>query len=505
VHALLNRGRRAGVVGAAIVAIVAAVTFAAPRAGAEYQTVVPGLQQWLWVTAQPNIPMTAAAVRPDGWLVVATGQRFDGESMVGGGLLLVPPNGGAAVPFGDPPDPEFGTHSFTSLVLRGDHLFGLTSIPDLHSGIGQRSRLVELDARTGKVLAIHGTWWFPDLAVDPRTNDLVLWNFRCTGECGPRDNDEQAVGGVTHDLVRYDPESRRTTAVLVPDPMVADVGGSSGCQPRRGELYHCEEVFRVAFSHDGNTLFLGTSRPGTNAVDVRDRNGAFRFSIPLSRAVDAMTFGAPSTCLADTLLLTSYDGTAWGIPNPTADSGGLTRAAQIAGGGPVGSSAAALTPAGDVLTLRRTEGVVLACPARIRPDLPPAPAPPRAASADPVKLAAAPAGPNATPAAPTGPAAAPANTPPPVQPPSLPAVAGPSTHATQAVTSVNIGLADAEEEQPMYSLLASRRPPVQPAWASLGVGTAAAVGFAAVAFVTIPMPRRDRRIRFARTGDRSSR
>ena len=31
-----------------------------------------GLQQWLWVRSSPAIPMTASAVRRDGWLVVST-------------------------------------------------------------------------------------------------------------------------------------------------------------------------------------------------------------------------------------------------------------------------------------------------------------------------------------------------------------------------------------------------------------------------------------------------
>jgi len=71
-------------------------------------------------------------------------------------------------------------------------------------------------------------------------------------------------------------------------------------------------------------------------------------------------------------------------------------------------------------------------------------------------------------------------------------VAGPAAHAPQAVTGLNVGLADVKEEQPVYSLSASRRPQQQLAWASLGLGAAAVVGFAAVAFLAIPDRRRQR-------------
>ena len=73
-------------------------------------------------------PDDGAVVRPDGWLVAATGWRYNGTQMVGGGLVLVPPWGGKAIPFGDPPDRGTRSFGFTSLVQRGDRLFGLTSV-----------------------------------------------------------------------------------------------------------------------------------------------------------------------------------------------------------------------------------------------------------------------------------------------------------------------------------------------------------------------------------------
>ena len=481
--------------GLALASAVLVLTSSPARA--DYQLVRGGLEQWVWVRGEGRVPMTAAVVRPDGWLVVATAERFDRDAMVGGGLLLVPPWGGAAVPFGDPPDHEHFTYGFTSLALRGDRLFGLTPMPGSRSRIGQQALLVELDARTGSVVATHGSWWFPDLTVDPRTRDLVLWDFTCTGRCGAEDFDGDDLGKVTHHLVRYDPDARRKT-VLVPDAMTADVGGSGLCGARRQSHHTCEEVFRVAFSPDGETLFLGTSRAEGNAVDVRGRDGRLRFSFPVPRPVDAMRVGAPSTCLAGTLLLTSFDGTAWAVPRAAEPSGEAGRAQLAASGGPVGASAAAMTPGGQLLTLRRAEGVLLACPPFV-PPTPPAPAVPppvpEPAAAAPQPAPAAPGG-GPAPAPPSGPAASaapapPANVAPPVQPPGLPAVASPASHAGQAVSSVNVGLADAEQEQPVYSLSASRRLPDVPAWGALAVGAAGAVGFASVAFVTIPMKRRE--------------
>jgi hypothetical protein len=73
------------------------------------------------------------------------------------------------------------------------------------------------------------------------------------------------------------------------------------------------------------------------------------------------------------------------------------------------------------------------------------------------------------------------------------------------MTSLNVGLADAEQEQPVYSLSASRRSPDVLAWGALGVGVAGAVGFASVAFVTIPMKRRDELPRIAVVQERSRR
>jgi hypothetical protein len=59
------------------------------------------------------------------------------------------------------------------------------------------------------------------------------------------------------------------------------------------------------------------------------------------------------------------------------------------------------------------------------------------------------------------------------------------------VTSLNVGLADAEQEQPVYSLSASRRAPETSARAALVVGAAAAVGFASIAWLAVPVRRRE--------------
>ena len=491
-HALLTM-RRAVALGAAVVILL--LLGVAPAVG-EYRTVAGPLQQWVWLRSE-GLALTATAVRDDGWMVVATGRRLDSRSMtmIGGGLLLVPPWGGTAIPFGDPPSLVTKHYGYTSLVARGDRLFGLTSVPDETGTVGQLSELVELDARSGKVVAEHGKWWFPDLVVDPRTNDLVLWTFTCTGECDPfavdvDDAPEEMTGTVTHDLVRYDPDTRKRTAVLVPDPMRGGPSDGSGtCASRRTSLHRCEEVFRLAFSPDGSTLFLGTARVGSNAVDVRDRDGKLRSSFAVPRAVDAMGFLSPSSCLAGTLLLTSPDGTAWAVPS-AAEGAGAGGIAQVAAGAPAGRSDAAITPDGNVVTLRRSEAVLLSCPEAKRVEAPPLPAPP--APAAPVDAAAAaPAGgpPPPAPQAPSAPPAPPANPPPPVQPPSMPAVAGPASHATQAVTSAQVGLVDAHEEQPVYGLSASSRR-VDPSLPIGVVGVFGAIGFATVAWFTIPDPRR---------------
>jgi hypothetical protein len=91
----------------------------------------------------------------------------------------------------------------------------------------------------------------------------------------------------------------------------------------------------------------------------------------------------------------------------------------------------------------------------------------------------------------------PANPPPVQPPPAPPAVAGPASHAAQYVTSLNVGLADSKEEQPVYSLSASRRATSQGAWASLAVGSAAVLGFGGLTFVALAAPRRHRDARVA--------
>ncbi len=481
---------------------MAAATVVAPKAKADYQTVGDGLQQWLWTRAASTVPMTAAAVRSDGWLVVADGERFEGDRFVGGELRIVPPWGGAAVPFGRPPDRVARTFGFTRLVARGDRLFGLTSLPDDRNRTGQRAELLELDARTGALVADHGSWWFPELAVDPKTNELVLWTFDCSGQCDVDSTAPPEPTVVRHQLVRYDPTTKRST-LLLPDALDADVGGSGTCASQRDQMHICEEIFRVTFSPDGGTLFVGTARNGANAVDVRERNGALRFSFAVPRPIDDFRVGAPSTCFAGALVMTAYDGTTWVVPNAATPTGEASRAHVIAAGGPGGTSVAGVTADGQMLTLRRTEAVILACPGWLPPKQPVAAAPPVTAPGDPkVELASGPAGTSAAvpkPGAPSSPTPPAGNAGPPVQPPAVPAVAGPAAHAPQAVTSVNVGLSDAEQEQPVYSLSASRRPPEQLAWASLGVGVAAAVGFAAVAMITIPDRRRQLQLRPAST------
>lgn len=465
-----------------------------PAAG-EYRTVAGPLQQWVWLRTDA-VPMTAAAVRDDGWLVVATGRHFDGRNMVGGGLVLVPPWGGTAIPFGDAPNLTTKAYRYTSLVARGDRLFGLTSAPDESGAVGQMAELVEFDAASGKVVAFHGKWWHADLTVDPQTGDLVLWTFSCTGECDPRrldvdDDPEEMTGVITHDLVRYDPETRRRTAVLVPDPMRQDVGGSGTCAGRRDSLHRCEEVFRVAFSPDGSLLFLGSARAATNAIDVRDRDGRFRASIAAPRPIDALSVAPPASCLAGALVFTSFDGTTWAVPGAGTPAGASGDAVQLAAGAPGGKSDAAITPDGDVVTLRRSEAVLLSCPAtaRVAPPVAAPPAPPPATPAE--AGAAGSAGAPSQPAPPGGPAAPPSNVPPPVQPPATPAVAGPISHAPQAVTSAQVGLVDAHEEQPVYGLSASSRL-AGPGHLTRAVTAVGVAGFAAVAYLTIPDPRRRR-------------
>lgn len=491
---LTRRPHRAAL--AAITGVLLSFALGVVPAVGEYRTVAGPLEQWVWL--RTAVPMTAAAVRDDGWLVVATGRRFDGRNMVGGGLILVPPWGRSAIPFGDAPNLATKAYSYTSLVARGDRLFGLTSAPNQTGTVGQMAELVELDARSGKVVAFHGKWWHPDLAVDPQTGDLVLWTFSCTGECDPRkidvdDAPEEMAGVITHDLVRYDPDTKRRTAVLVPDPIGHDVGGSGTCAPRRGSLHRCEEVFRVTFSADGTALFLGSTRNGVNAIDVRGRDGRFRYAISSPRPIDALAFAPPPSCLAGSLVFTSFDGATWAIPGAMEAAAASRDAVPLASGAPGGRSDAAVTPDGNVVTLRRSEALLLSCPASERPAVPAPPVPPPAASAPPPDAAAAAttgAG-SPQPSPPAGPGAPPANTPPPVQPPSTPAVAGPVSHAPQAVTSAQVGLVDAQEEQPVYGLSASSRL-AGPAPLTMGVTAIGVVGFAAVAYFTIPDPRRRR-------------
>jgi hypothetical protein len=461
---------------------------AAPGA-ADYQSVAEGVTQWLWTQRDAGAPpMTAATVRPDGWLVVATSERFASNGYAGGELLIVPPWGGPAAIFGDPPDKGRGaTHSYLHLVSRGDRLFGLTSMPDQYSDIGQKARLVEIDARTGHPVADHGAWWFPDLDVDPQTGDLVLWNFRCTGTCGPGggDDNEETVGAVTHQLVWYDPDTRATTQVLLADPGEARIGGSGTCEARRDATFNCDDVFRVAFSNDGNTMFLGTARNGANAIDVRDRRGALRYTIAAPRAIDAMVYGRPGTCFADALLMSAADGSAWVLRDATNPAAARSSPALVAVGAPAGTSHAALTPSGEVVNLRRSEAVVLACPG-FAPPAPPRPALAPAGAGGASVAGAAP--PTPAPASPPAPNIAQPPVPP--QAPPAPPAAGPPAHAAQLVSSVSAGVADAPEEQPVYGLSAARRHAPPPAWARLGVGAGAVTGMAAVAFVLLPTHRR---------------
>lgn len=465
----------------------ASVAGGSSSASAEYVAVERPLSQLIWArTADASSPpITAVAARPDGLLVVATSpdQRAGrGYEVAGGELHLV----------ADPetvlgPSTRFGPtrFGFSRLVVRKGRLYGLSVTANDVDEIGQKARLIELDLGTGAVLRDLGTWWWPDLALDPSTGELVLYAFDCERRCT---GDSEQPGRVTHPLVRFDPDSgRRRTVVADRHDLPSD--GASRCGSADGQA-RCEDPFRVAVAPDGSSIVLASTRGTGDVVEVREPGGTLRRRLSIPRPADTIAVAPSSSCLGDMLVISSFDGSVAGVAGILASGTGVR---AIATGAPAGSSAMTVTAGGELVITRRSEVGQLSCPTTPAASVDKAAVAPGPAPQGPVAGGPAPAaaGSGPAPAAPTGPAGGTGGSPPPppaTPSPGVPVAAGPPAHAVQAVTSPVGALADAPEEQPVYGLSASSLPLVSPWWATMA-GLLVATGGTWVALGRSPSAR----------------
>ena len=432
--------RLAGALVASLVLLVLAVGLGVsrpPAARAGYGFLADGFAQWDWAraTSADRHQVLDAVARPDGWLIVSTGDGYDGW------LHLVPPWGGLIDEHN-----RFGTEplAFRQLELLDGRLYGLAheGEPELRSA----ARLYELDPATGKVLRQLGLWWNQDLAVDPRNGELVLQTWQDT-EPYP------------HHLVSFDPDTGVSTT------LVHDTDPKS------------DDPLEVAYNPEGTLLMTG--HPTGTDLDIRRRDGTLVHRLTTGGPIDDLVHGSDGTCFQGFAIYTRVDGTVWGI-SPRESS----RPFSLAGAGkPAAVSFAALDHRGLVLVPRLTEVTLLACTG-FRPPEPPSATPPTLPVETEVQLAAAarPAGPGARPVAAAG-----APTPQPPQPP-LAGPAPPAAIGTQQALSQAIapqaGLADARDEEPVLGLSASSR---------LGLGAVATLAMALLTFVAVT-PRSDSKL-----------
>ncbi len=411
---MLRRRRRsfAAALAASAVAAVALVSFTSTPTFAAYGVVADGLVQWEWsaVPDPAEMQVMDVAVRPDGWLVVSTGYRFDGH------LHLIPPWGGMLGP-----DTRLGeeTHTFRQLEFVDGRLFGMRTDPDrtfAGSGI-----IDEVDPETGAYLRTVGEYWYQDMTVDPQTGDLVVQDYDPTEPT------------FAHPVVRVDPESGRHD-VIIPDG-----------DPR------ADQALQLAFSPDGEFLYAGHATG--NQIDVHGRDGTLLHSLQTGGPIDDLVAGQPGTCLAGSVVYTRSDGTAWVFRDP---GNPLNSAGLLAGGGRAPAvSYAALDLDGNVLTPRLADVTLLACEPFTPPEPPVDVPPPPPVTAPPVEVAAPPPAeppppPPQTPAAASQPAPSP-----PAQPPPAPPT--PNFASPAQLSAPNAGIADSPESQPVLSLSASTR------------------------------------------------
>jgi hypothetical protein len=443
--------RRTSMLARLIVLGVAAAALLAAPASARYQAVTGGFVQWDWATVDDTsgtYRTTDLVVRDDGWMIVATTAYGDGY------LHLVPPWGGVITA-----DNRFGPTQlgFRQLEIRRGRLYGLHQPVERED---QRkhspAELFELDLQTGAVLRSLGEWWNQDLAVDPRTDELLL----------------QTSGGVAepypHSLVRLDPD-RDTTTTVVPDT-----------EPRS------DRAFEVALSPDGELLFTANVTDVPPTTDVRRRDGTLLYSLQ-SGQVDTMVSGRPGTCFAGMLLLSRFDGSVWGLQTTQG-----SQPIPLATGGRAGVVSYTGLDRDGYLAAARFSGVtLLACPGFVPPKAPEAPPPTIARPVPPAAEASA--APSAAPAAAPGapPTAGPAPTPPqaaaapPAPPPASPPVpiVPPGALGTAISTSgaPSAAAADAPDEEHITSVAAS-------AHTTVGLLFGAAVAAAMVAYAMASVP-----------------
>ena len=434
----------------AAVAALVALCLAMPvgRSEAAYQVVSGELVQWDWArVADTNgagaFRVTDLVVRDDGWMIVSTSAYADGH------LHLVPPWGGpidAGSRFGPT---KLG---FRQLELRRGRLYGLRQSTEREDERKHSpGELYELDPSTGAVLRTLGTWWFQDLAVDPRTDELLLQEWGGAREPYP------------HGLARFDPD-RGVTTVVVPDD-----------EPRS------DRALEVAVSPDGERLYTANVTDLSPTIDVRRRDGT-RLHTLQSGQVDSMTVGRPGTCFEGLLLLTRFDGSVWGLRTEEG-----AQPVLLAGGGHAGVvSYGGLDAKGNLAAARYSGVTLLACPGFVPPKAPvaaPAPPPVVAAAAPPASPAAPSPAPPAAPTPPAAPSAAPPPPPPaapPPPPPASPVPAVPPGALGSAISTSgapSAAAADAPDEEHITSVPASA--PV-----TLAVLVGASVAMAMVAYAS---------------------
>lgn len=355
------------------------------RAEAKW-TVTPQLDQWVWASGGQNLG--GVAVRPDGYLIVASDDASGGD----GYLHLIPPWGApisASNRFGPP-----GLHPY-HLVLRTGRLY-VTRWNQVDRS-DQDNHISVLDAATGQL--VKTVPWFQGsvsmgIAVDPQgAHPLVI-------EGSPVPNN-----GLPY-LYELDPDTGVATRWMTPPA---------------SELND-----NLAFSWDGSVL-LYTANGNSAGFGTEygfDRSGNLQFAVHGSSANPtiggAVLRQASNDCFGSNLYYTSggvssLDGTAlYQVPPPYSANNAAVVAQKPAPSATSQYSDIKLDTGGHLVVSLTTDVVVMSCPhSFVPPTQPPGPTGPTA-----VPRPQAPSAPGGQPGAvapqsgPPPPGAAPAGPPP---------------------------------------------------------------------------------------------